>query len=87
MAIAETIKNILVSHVYVEVPTDQMGEHDSLRDVLGVDSLGFVELRVQAEEAFDITISDEDFTPEHFATIASLTALVERRQQVAAAAV
>ena len=86
MSIADTIKNILVAHVYVEVPTDQMGEQDSLRDVLGVDSLGFVELRVQVEEAFDITISEDDFTPEHFATIASLTSLIERQQAGAPAA-
>ncbi|MGW7489007.1 acyl carrier protein [Streptomyces sp. NPDC054786] len=86
MSIADTIKNILVAHVYVEVPIDQMGEQDSLRDVLGVDSLGFVELRVQIEEAFEIAISDDDFTPEHFATIASLTSLIERQQATASAA-
>ncbi|MFD8570106.1 acyl carrier protein [Streptomyces sp. NPDC057694] len=86
MNIADTIKNILVSHVYVEIPTDQMGEQDSLRDVLGVDSLGFVELRVQIEEAFEVEISDDDFTPEHFSTIASLASLVEKlRSQTAAA--
>ncbi|MFZ3561489.1 MULTISPECIES: acyl carrier protein [unclassified Streptomyces] len=86
MNAAETIKNILVSHIYVEVPTGDMGEQDSLRDVLGVDSLGFVELRVQLEEAFDVEISDDDFTPEHFSTIASLCGLIENLRSSAAAA-
>jgi acyl carrier protein len=83
---SDTIKKILVSDIYVEVPVEQIGERDSLRDVLGVDSLGFVELRVQLEEAFDIAISDDDFTPEHFASVASLTSLVESLKAAAATA-
>jgi len=83
---SDTIKKILVSDIYVEVPVEQIGEQDSLRDVLGVDSLGFVELRVQLEEAFDIAISDDDFTPEHFASVASLTSLVESLKAAAATA-
>ncbi|MFF5405567.1 acyl carrier protein [Streptomyces misionensis] len=86
MSASDTIKKILVSDIYVEVPVEQIGEQDSLRDVLGVDSLGFVELRVQLEEAFDIAISDDDFTPEHFATVASLISLVESLKAAAATA-
>ncbi|MET9170857.1 MULTISPECIES: acyl carrier protein [Streptomyces] len=86
MSASDTIKKILVSDIYVEVPVEQIGERDSLRDVLGVDSLGFVELRVQLEEAFDIAISDDDFTPEHFASVASLTSLVESLKAAAATA-
>ncbi|MFJ9927099.1 MULTISPECIES: acyl carrier protein [Streptomyces] len=86
MSASGTIKKILVSDIYVEVPVEQIGEQDSLRDVLGVDSLGFVELRVQLEEAFDIAISDDDFTPEHFASVASLTSLVESLKAAAATA-
>ncbi|MFC3997259.1 acyl carrier protein [Nocardiopsis sediminis] len=85
MSDADTIKKILVSDVYVEVPPDRMGEQDSLRDVLGVDSLGFVELRAQIEETFEVTVSDDDFTPEHFSTIASLCALIEKLRSPAAA--
>ncbi|MGW3263630.1 acyl carrier protein [Streptomyces sp. NPDC001056] len=86
MSASDTIRKILVSHIYVEVPVEQIGEQDSLRDVLGVDSLGFVELRVQLEEAFGIAISDDDFTPEHFATVATLTSLVESLKAAAATA-
>jgi acyl carrier protein len=75
---AETIKRILVSKVYVEIPASEMDENASLRDVFGVDSLGFVELRAQCEDEFDITISDDDFSVEGFSTIARLTALVDR---------
>jgi acyl carrier protein len=78
VSIAQTIKNVLVNELFVEIPPDQMAEHDSLRNAFGLDSVGFVELRVQCEELFDITIPDADFTPENFSSIQNLVALVER---------
>lgn len=78
MSIAETIKNVLVNEIFVEIPPDQMDEHDSMRNAFGLDSVGFVELRVQCEELFAITIPDDDFTPENFSSIHNLVALVER---------
>ncbi|RMI46281.1 acyl carrier protein [Streptomyces triticirhizae] len=62
----------------VEVPVGRMDADDSLRDVYGLDSLGFVELRVLCEENFGITISEDDFSPEHFATLGAVVSLVER---------
>lgn len=75
---ADTIKKILVSKVYVEIPMSQMDENASLRDVFGVDSLGFVELRAQCEDEFDITIPDDELTMESFSTIALVAAIVDR---------
>ncbi|SER90103.1 acyl carrier protein [Lentzea xinjiangensis] len=79
MEIIHTIKEVLASEVFVEVPKDQMNPDDSLRDAYGLDSLGFAELRVQCEDRFGITIPDDEFNPENFGTIASVVALVERR--------
>jgi acyl carrier protein len=78
MNAVETIKNILASEIFVEIPPSQMNVNDSLRDVFGLDSLGFVELRVQCEDMFGITISDDDFSPENFSTISNVVALVQR---------
>jgi acyl carrier protein len=78
LAIAQSIKEILVAEVLVEVPADQMDEDDSLRNTFGLDSLGFVELRVQCEDRFGITIPDSEFTPENFSSIRSLVGLIER---------
>jgi len=36
-------------------------------------------LREQVEKRFSIVISDDDFTPENFATLSSLTSLVIRQ--------
>ncbi|RKT17042.1 acyl carrier protein [Streptomyces sp. 1114.5] len=85
MVVAEIIKDILVTDVFVEVPVEQMKEDDSLRDVYGLDSLGFVELRAQCENRFGVTISADEFTPDQFGTIADVAALVERLQSAPAA--
>ena len=86
MNIAASIRDILVTDVFVEVPVDEMHDDDSLRDVYGLDSLGFVELRVQCEKRFGVTITTDDFTPENFATVGDLTALVDRLRQDTVAA-
>ncbi|WP_371574161.1 acyl carrier protein [Streptomyces sp. NBC_01314] len=78
MSIEATVKRILVDDLFVSVPQAEIGLDDGLRDVLGLDSLGFTELRAQCEYAFDITIPDEDFVPENFSTVRDLTLLVKR---------
>ncbi|WP_406207811.1 acyl carrier protein [Kitasatospora sp. NBC_01560] len=85
MDVTETIKDILVTDVFVEVPVEDMREDESLRDVYGLDSLGFVELRAQCENRFGVTISAAEFTPDQFGTIADVAALVLRLQDAAAA--
>lgn len=78
MDVAETIKEILSKEIFVEVPIEEMREDDSLRDVFGLDSLGFVELRTQAQSRFGTPIPETEFTPENFATIRSVSAMIQR---------
>lgn len=80
MEIEDRIRKILSSELFVEAPADEIGLDDSLRAVHGLDSLGFVELRVQCEDLFDIRISDEDFSPENFQSLRTVTTLVHRLQ-------
>ena len=72
------LREILVEELFVDVPVAQIGEHDGLRNTLGLDSLGFIELRAQCERIFKVTICDEDFSPTNFSTIATVTALIAR---------
>ncbi|MEU7896321.1 acyl carrier protein [Nonomuraea sp. NPDC049152] len=81
MNVLQTIKGILVSELLVDIPAERMQPDDSLRDVYGLDSLGYVELRVCIEQTFGITIDDDDFSPEHFATLGGIQALVEHLQK------
>jgi acyl carrier protein len=52
---------------------------DMSLDVMGVDSIGMIDLVYGLEERFAITIEDEEVLPENFGTIAAVTALVERK--------
>lgn len=77
-SIEDSIRDILIEDLFVEFEKDRILSTYSLRQDLGIDSLGFVELREQVEKRFGIVISDDDFTPENFATISSLTNLIDR---------
>lgn len=70
------LRKMLVEDLFVEVPESEIGPDDRLRAEFGLDSLGFVELRVLCEQRFGIRITDEDFTPENFTSLNSVAALV-----------
>jgi acyl carrier protein len=78
MDVTEQIKTILVEDVFVEVPPEDMRDDDDLREVFGLDSVGFVELRARCEDVFGVTVSNDDFTPDNFATLGSVSDLVRR---------
>lgn len=73
------IKAILVNDLFVERQPDEISDTESLRNSLGLDSVGFIELRLQVEQRFGTTIADDEFTPETFATVETLADFIERR--------
>jgi len=77
-SIEDCLRDILIEDLFVEFQKDMILPTYSFRQDLGIDSLGFVELREQVEKRFSIVISDDDFTPENFSTISSLTTLINR---------
>lgn len=72
------IKKILVNNLFVELPEEQIGSDDGLQSVVGLDSVGFLELRVLCEERFNVRISDEDFSADSFRTVNQLAALITK---------
>jgi acyl carrier protein len=77
-SIEDRLRDILIEDLFVELEKERILSTASLRQDLGIDSLGFVELKAQVEKRFSIAISEDEFTPEHFSTISSLTALINR---------
>lgn len=79
-ALTSNIKKILVTNLFVEIPEEQIGLDDGLQSVIGLDSVGFLELRVICEDQFKIRISDEDFNADSFRTVNQLAALIANLQ-------
>ena len=75
-----SLRHLIVSDLFVEIPEDQIGADDGLQSVVGLDSVGFAELRVLCERHFNILINDEDYAPENFSSVRRLARLIERLQ-------
>jgi acyl carrier protein len=75
-----SLRKIIVNDLFVEIAEDDIGLDDGLRTVVGLDSVGFVEMRVLCEQKFNIQISDDDYTPENFKSVRVLAELIDRLQ-------
>jgi len=80
------LRRMIVNDLFVEIAEDQIGLDDGLRTIVGLDSIGFVELRVQCEQKFNVQINDDDYTPENFTSIRLLANLIDRLQSARKAA-
>ena len=76
----QKLRQIIVNDLYVEIEPEKIGLEDGLRTVVGLDSIGFVELRVLCEQRFNVEISDDDYTPENFTSIRRLAELIDQLQ-------
>lgn len=74
------LRNIIVNDLFVEIDPKEIGLNDGLRSVVGLDSVGFVELRVLCEQKFNVEINDDDYTPENFTSVGHLANLINRLQ-------
>ncbi|EHD23254.1 MULTISPECIES: acyl carrier protein [Brenneria] len=81
--IENTIIGILIDDLFISIPRSDIKTEINMRDGLGLDSLGFSELRAQCEYAFNIKIEDEYFTPQYFDSIQTLTNLISDLTQSA----
>ncbi len=77
-ATVATIRRMLVNDLFVELPEEKIGLDDGLQTVVGLDSIGFSELRILCERKFDVEISDEDYAPENFSSVRRIARLVGR---------
>jgi acyl carrier protein len=76
-----TIRRMLITDLYVELPEAQIGLDDGLQSVVGLDSIGFSELRILVERKFGVQVSDEDYVPENWSSLRRVAKLVVRLQQ------
>jgi acyl carrier protein len=64
--IVERLRNIVATRLDVDISPDRIGLTDGFLSVVGIDSVGFIELRYQREEEFGIRIDENDFVPDNY---------------------
>jgi acyl carrier protein len=75
-----SLRRMIVNDLFVEIAEEQIGLDDGLQSVVGLDSVGFVELRVRCEQCFNVEITDDDYTPENFSSVRRVANLIDRLQ-------
>jgi acyl carrier protein len=71
-----TIRTFVMER-FPEARAKSLADHDSLLDSGVVDSLGILEFATFIEEQFSVQLEDDDLTPEHFDSVASIANFVE----------
>jgi len=79
-AIVDALRRILKDDLLVDTDSTLIAEDDGLQSVVGLDSVGFVELRYASEQKFEIEITDEHYNPQNFRSLGALATLIERLQ-------
>ncbi|SCC93168.1 Coronafacic acid synthetase, acyl carrier protein component [Thiomonas sp. X19] len=70
------LKEIISTDLGMDISPQEIDDEDGFMSKLGVDSMGFVELKFQCEEVFGISINDDEFVPDNFTNCATLAAFV-----------
>jgi acyl carrier protein len=76
--VVASLRRMLVNDLFVDVPADEIGEDHGLQAMVGLDSVGFLELRVLCENRFGVQIADSDFGPDNFRSIGGIADLIVR---------
>ena len=81
--IIAALRRMLVNDLFIELPEAQIGLDDGLQTIVGLDSIGFSELRILCERKFNVEIGDTDYVPENFSTVRRLTNMILRLKKAA----
>lgn len=74
----DEVRAFILSNFYVSDPA-ALADDDSLLDRGIIDSTGVLELLAFLDRSFDVTVSDEETTPENLDSIARIAAFVGRK--------
>jgi acyl carrier protein len=75
-AVTDFIKTFLKDELMVECSVNDIGIDQGLQVDLGLDSIAFLELRSACEEKYDLEITDDEFSPDHFSSIRGVASLI-----------
>lgn len=70
------LREVIVENLELQV-AEHLNETDRLYEDLNIDSIMVLQLMVYIEEAFDVSIPEEDVDPAVFQTIGSLISFIQ----------
>ncbi len=75
-AIEDRIRTLVVERLFLRIDPKSIGRDEPLIPRLGIDSVQLFEILVACEEAFGVSLQEEEFRAERFATIAAIASTV-----------
>jgi acyl carrier protein len=79
-SLEQELKRLIVERLFLKVAAEEIGDEDPLMDTYGIDSVQLFEIVVGLEEAYGITMEDEEFDLALFASVKSIAAFVRHKQ-------
>ena len=79
MAIEETLKDLIVERLFLDLDPEEIDTDTALADY-GVDSFLLLELIVALEEMFEVTFDQSDITSETLKSVRTLADLIQQKQ-------
>lgn len=76
----QQLKQMIVERLFLNIEPEEMSDDANLMDTYDIDSVNLFEIIVGLEDEFGISLEDEDFSVETFATINNIASLVERKR-------
>lgn len=77
--IQDRIKEIIVEHLFLDVPPDSIGDDQDLLAFVENDSVRLFEIVVGLEAAYEISFADNEFSVKKFSTVNGIAAVVQAK--------
>ncbi len=78
--IEQTIKEMLVERLFLQVKPEDIGDTAPLMETLGIDSIQIFEIVVGLEETYGLSFKDDEFNVEVFRSVKSIADYVRAKQ-------
>lgn len=76
------IKKFIVEELFIDLSEDEFQSHMSLRDEVGIDSIGFAELIAFIGDQFNINILDSEKSSHNFKDLSSIIKFIQNKQEL-----
>jgi acyl carrier protein len=79
-SVIDEIRNFIIQESLVRATSDDIGDETQLYNDLGMDSVAFAEVLGYLEDAYGVTVPDQDYTPANFRNLRSISQYVAAHQ-------